>query len=246
MWIAAHQRANATEFYGGGGSPGTLLSVTTSGTETFIGSLPFSAQLAMAYVPGENRIYSFDNASDQLYRINPGDGYGVAVAMLPFGFVHGLAYDNNHDILYGHDINTGMLFTINRVTGATTNVGSTGVGFIGGLEYDHNNDTLYGIEFGGTLFSFNVSTGAATNLGSVSGFATALVTSLGIDHRTGLMYAVDDSNQWYEFDRNVRIASALATLSQRLSGLTSAVPEPPTLTLIVLTAVPLVRRKRSR
>lgn len=241
---AAALPANADLFYGGGASPGTLKSVTTAGVETNIGGLPFSAQLAMAYVPQENRIYSFDNASDQLFRIDPANGTGVAVAVLPYGFVHGLAFDYKRDVLYGHDINTGRLFTINRSTGATTLIGATGIGYLGGLEYDHANDTLYGITFGGTLYSFNVTTGAPTTIGAVSGFDVALVTSFAIDGHTGLMYAVDDSRQWYEFDRDVRVATALAQLPQRLSGLTSTVPEPTSMLVLASAAALLLSRRR--
>ena len=253
-------RSQAALMYGISASAGAIWTVDTdTAAFTAIAGMPAHSSTAGAYDIDENRIYTFNNATNELYSIDPVNGTGFAVGVIPYNFVQGFAYDPINDVLYGHDKDTASLFTINTADASTTYIGFTNWGWAGGIEYDYINGILYGLEAtdytgsGARLATINTTTAAVTAIGSIADLGSQdYQMSLGFNPDDGMLYTSVEHTDYYDGTYEfVRInpvtleTTLVGTTTKRLSGL-CYIPEPGTMSLLGFGMLRLITRRRKR
>lgn len=230
---------------------------TGTGAAGLVNSFPseFTQVTAMAYDPISGNLYGISRITDSLIIIDPADASISVVGDLGIDAVAGgLAYDvNSQTMYYAHipsTLDETSLYSINTSTGAATLIGLAGDPLtLNGLTFDPNSNTLYGSSGAtGQLYTLNTSTGEATAVGAL-GIPDFGDHGLAYDAVNDILYisdAVNNPSLW-TVNTSTGAASEVGTLGQPISALAYEnpipVPEPVSLTLILLGGAVLLRRR---
>lgn len=155
--------------------------------------------------------------------------------------IWGLAYDSKNNILYGADEQNACLVAMNRGTGAASacigKFAASGSLTISGLAYDPSSDTLYAINYL-NLYTIDRTSGLAHLIGPTG--SPGSMTSLDVDHDTGVMYGGDSSNDLWTINKSTGAATKVgATGLSNLEGLASG-PAPAVTAIPALTHAGLI------
>ena len=166
-------------------------------------------------------------------------GYGSSAFVM-----HGLEYDSSTGKLYGATSHDGGIYEINKTTGFATLVGTTGLSSFINLGYDSDNDIMYASNSGAdSFYKINLMDGSATLIGALNNSTNP--NGMAYDYLNDIMFMVDNSqDNLYKIDLNTGNAEIIgSTGSGNLLGLVYIVPEPATLSLLVLGSIFFARRR---
>lgn len=244
---------------------GTLYSISTAtASPTVIGSTGITGFADIQYAPN-GTLYGFTNSLSvpTLYTINPTTAQATAVGRLGLSPVveGGLAIAPN-GTAYGAEAGLpAALFSINLATGAGTSIGAISGGGhdINGLAY-RSDGQLIGLDrISNSLLLIDPTTAASSTLTVLSapvGAVGGLTLVNGMGYFSTSSTATGGSNSLYSFDpftgANALIGSFSPTITGNgisgITGLSSAVPEPGSVALLLGMGVTgagfLVRRRR--
>lgn len=224
----------------GGGSATTLFALG-DGSSSFNG---------LSFRPADGRYYAIANDSAFSSSLVSFDGSGAGslttLGALGAGVV-GMAYRSSEDRFYAASTSTTGVSTLLRVTtgGVVATVGTLGSGFLGGLAFGDTPEALFGIAadaFGvqRVLYRIDVATASATELFALGDGSLSFAGGLSWD-AGGSRFEVIGSDAFgesslYRFDlggaTSLSFAGAVGPGFVNAS-LTSPVPEPGTLTLLL-------------
>jgi hypothetical protein len=227
----------------------------TTGAATFVGPFNVDGLMAsLAYDPTKDVLYGTTTASNNLYSINRSTGAATLIGSLGAELMHGLAFDPSTQTLYGtYGVSGGDgLYSIDTATGAAALVGHVGffradhLDRVVGLAVSPQTGDLYGSLGGSAGTGGLVRIDKVTGQGQLIGFFTPHIEGLAFEPATGMLYGVDNSNTRSLYTIDVTTAAARYVGSTGLAnplGL-EFVPEPATLSLLVLGGLLLARRRR--
>lgn len=235
------------------GSSGQFLALIdkTDGSVTNIG--PTNIKIDGLAVFQAATIFAADNTGFRLVTLDPDTG-GVSSVIGAYGntnVIEGMAFRPSDGQLFGVDVTFDGLVTINSSTGEVTSVGGFGgPDLIAGLSFVGS--TLYAVDWGdGGLYEINQSTGQASIIGFGEPGQNGGPLGLATDPTNGSLYTAE----W----RGGLNDATLATISTangsrthvgtmigapQIEGLSFAVPEPTTLTLLLVGCTAIVLRRR--
>ncbi len=236
---------------------------TVTGTATLIGPTG-QVRLIGLVVDSNNDIFAIsEETNSRLWRLNGSTGASTLVGALGFNLQEGdMTIDPVSGTMYVADGAGDVLYTVNKTTGAATLVGSFGAAGrdVSGLQFIGS--TLYGLALRDSnpdsFGTVNPLTGLFTAIGN-TGTNCGVIAALGRDPASGTTFlgcastAFGNDNQLY----SMNLATGAATLVGPLTGVAASisgfstagnptilVPEPASLTLLVLGLVVLGFAKR--
>jgi len=124
--------------------------------------------LLLAAAPAHGgALYSVNNLSDELVKIDPATGASTVVGATGTSAITGLAFDTATGTIFGVETNLDQLVTIDPATAATSIVAGSSLPFaLAGATFHPDTGELYGIHaFVGDLMTIDTTTGLATLVG---------------------------------------------------------------------------------
>ncbi len=156
-----------------------------------------------------------------------------------------LAYDEARDILYGTDLSS--LYTIDTSSGAAALVGSFGgPTTVWAMDYDPALDKLIAVQTfnPGAMYYVDTDTGAATFVGETG---LSRISDIWYDAVSSQMYGVSSvPNTLFTLDTLTGAGTTLGDIGvSNIHGLGVPIPEPATLSILVLGGLVALGRRRA-
>jgi hypothetical protein len=220
----------------------TLIAPVSPGTVSLTGASFLGGQL-----------YATDvfNAGDLMGTIDTSTGaYTPTISQGGSINWHGLASDESAGLFYTIDIDANNILKSITPAGVITPIG-TGAGIDGrGMAFDDLNDILYATSaLDSSLYQVDTTTGLAQLIGALG--ISAGNIGLAYDENTQTLYANDGdiSRSLYRVNVNTGLATLIGPnlANVAINGLAwTPIPEPTTLTLVLLTLLPSACLRRRR
>jgi len=141
-----------------------------TGVLTPIGKTGVGNMCGISFGPNGD-LFGLDTDNDQLIKIDPTSGKGVAIGPLDFNLGNcGLAYDCSTDTLYGANATTDRIYRLDPKTGKTLSWMDTQVPFQSvGLEFDPRTGLLFA-STGYALYTVDPKDGTTQSIGPFNGY----------------------------------------------------------------------------
>ncbi len=202
------------------------------------------------------QLYVHDAATNHLFRVNRLTGEATEIGFLGIDVTEGdLAFHPQTGVLYGaQTAGADRLYTIDTNTGQATIVGTIiDSGDISGLAFD-SDGSLWALDtsFNQSLYQLDPSTGSILSAIAIDGDYLGNTAGMAFDPDTGLLWVasnnlVNNVNRFYQLSTESGLLRPMGMtgLPGGLSGL-QFIPEPATLSLVLLGAAALIHRRRQR
>jgi hypothetical protein len=190
--------------------------------------------------PGERGLWRWDN--------------GVTTQLFSHGFSDGgdgdatLSRDNTRFFVTvdDQDATTGdSLYVFDNLSGTPTftEIGETGLGTLFGLAIDPVSGVMYGVNGGDdALYTIDTTTGVPTLVGPVGQTLGAIG---GMDFSAdGQTLLLSDAGELFRIDKTTGVGTPAGDTTRNDSALSYRVPEPASLSIVALSAVMALRRRR--